>query len=187
MGTKRYITQEELKSKLCYDPLTGVFTWIARNTNKTKPGDQVGCLDGAGCVNIWVHGKSYRAHRLAFLWIEGYFPENEVDHINRNKADNRWCNLREVSTQCNSRNRGVRKTNSSGVTGVYPHGKLSKWVSQITENGKSHFLGQFKNFEDAVKARWEAEKKYGFPNCNTTSSAYEYLIKTMAFKEALKK
>ena len=107
--------------------------------------------------------------------MKSYLPENEIDHINRIKDDNRWCNLREVSRQCNVRNCSIGKNNKSGITGVGWVKKCNKWCSRITVSRKTICLGNYKEFSDAVKARWDAEVKYNFPNCNTTSSAYEYL------------
>lgn len=107
--------------------------------------------------------------------MEGYLPENPVDHINRNRSDNKWNNLREVSHSCNSRNMDKPKTNTSGVVGVYLSGNKKSYCSYITINQKTVHLGTSKTFEEAVKARWEAEKKYEFLNCNTTSTAYNWL------------
>ena len=83
--------------------------------------------------------------------------------------------LRHVSRQCNNRNCIIGKNNKSGVIGVSWSKPNKKWVSQITVERKVNYLGRFVNLKDAVQARWEAEVKYGFPNCNTTSSAFTYL------------
>ena len=117
------------------------------------------------------------SHRLAFLYMEGYFPENDVDHINRIKDDNRWCNLREVFRSCNMRNCDMMKTNTSGITGVRFNKFNQKWVARTLLFDKRVNLGYFDNKLDAAKARWEAEKKYCFEHCNTKSSAYQYIHK----------
>ena len=171
---KQKLTQERLKELLDYDPETGVFIWKINRKYTAKKGSVAGCLKN----NYWhisVNGNRYLAHRLAFLWMEGYLPENQVDHIDRNKINNRWSNLREVSQTCNMRNRAVLKNNKYKITGISFHKKLNKIRADIRISRKLIYLGIFDNLLDAVKARWEAEVKYNFPNCNTTSSSYMYL------------
>lgn len=169
------LTQEKLKELLDYDHETGVFTWkISRGT--AKKGKIAGRIDKInGYIDIVIDRKLYKSHRLVFLYIDGYLPENVVDHINRNKTDNRRNNLREVSQTCNTRNKSLMKNNKSGITGIGWHKRDKKWWSQIMVFGKQIHLGYFDNIVDAAKSRWNAEVKYGFPNCNTTSSAYNYL------------
>ena len=184
------LTQERLKELVNYDSETGDFTWKKRcikefskyshlNSWNTRFANNVaGCIDkSSGYMSITVEGKSYKLHRLVWLFTYGYFPENEIDHISRVKTDNRLVNLREVSSTCNMRNRDKMCTNTSGVTGVSWSKRKGKWNSQISISGKGINLGSYIDFEGAVKARWEAEVKYNFPNCNTTSSAYKYLSK----------
>lgn len=165
---KYKLTQKRLKEVIDYNPKTGLF-------NRIRINKRAGYLRKDGYIFIKVDGFQYLAQRLAFLYMLGYFPENEVDHPNRIRHDNRWCNLREVSHQCNMRNCKVRTESVSGVTGVWPDRASKKWRSQITVNKKPINLGYFIDIGEAVKARWEAEKKYNFPNCNTTSSALKYL------------
>lgn len=168
------LTQDRLKGLLDYDPETGVFIWKVDRGKRTKKGSFAGSLDNKGYLIIRFNGKGYKAHRLAFLYMEGYFPENQVDHIDRDKTNNKWNNLREVSHTCNMRNCKISKINTSGITGVSWHKGRKKWQSQI-RIPKPIYLGLFDNLIDAAKARWEAEVKYNFPNCNTTSAAYVYL------------
>ena len=169
------LTQERLKELLDYDPENGVFIRKISTNNNIKIGSISGSIDKQGYLIIWADGKRYKAHRLAFLWMEGYLPENQVDHIDRNKINNRWSNLREVSQTCNMRNRAVLKNNKYKITGISFHKKLNKIRADIRISRKLIYLGIFDNLLDAVKARWEAEVKYNFPNCNTTSSSYMYL------------
>ncbi len=174
---KGKITQEELKRILHYNSETGVFTWKVSNSNNIKIGDIAGCKRKDGYIIIRINNIDYLAHRLAWLYMEGYLPENKVDHIYRVEDDNRWVNLRIVSDQCSVRNRGEFKNNTSGVTGVSWYKGTNKWLAKITINYKIIHLGYFENINDAVLARWNAEVKYDFSNCNTTSSAYNYLKK----------
>jgi hypothetical protein len=135
----------------------------------------VGTNPNSDYPKVRINGIRYKCHRLAFLYMEGYFPENDVDHIDRNPFNNAWNNLREVSKTCNMRNCKLCKINTSGISGVNWNKHNKKWVSRITVNKKRVYLGIFDNKLDAAKARWEAEVKYGWPNCNTTSSAYLYI------------
>ena len=168
------LTQTRLKKLLHYDPETGVFDWlIPRQGARIK--QSAGCLTYEGYGQIRINGKTYRAARLAWLYMEGYWPEHQIDHINRIRNDDRWLNLRHVSPQCNLRNCNKAKNNTSGITGVSLHKDSQKWHATIKPTGKRVFLGSFNLKIDAARARWNGEIKYGFPDCNTTSSAYLYL------------
>ena len=172
------MSQQELKKLLEYSPKTGQFLWLKISKfSKIKIGDIAGCFDSKGYRIIRINKKGYKAHRLAFLWMLGYLPENPVDHIDRIRDNNSWDNLREVSIICNSRNKNTMVINKSGVTGVCFAKHQNKWQAHIRIHGKGIYLGQFETILAAAKARWEAEKLYKFPKCNTTSSAYIYIKK----------
>jgi hypothetical protein len=157
------ITQQELKEQLHYDPNTGIFTRLVSNCNRVKVGDVAGCVcSTTGYLKIYIHSKPYKAHRLAFLYMTGSFPEHQADHINHNRIDNIWSNLREVTNQENQRNCKLSKNNTSGVVGVYWDIRSKAWVAQIAINRIVKKLGRFKNKQDAITARKEAEIKYGF-------------------------
>lgn len=171
------ITYDRLVQVLNYDPETGIFTWRKSLSPYAPIGRVSGTLKMRGYVGIRVDKKDYLAHRLAWLYVYGYLPENPIDHINRVKDDNRITNLREVSATCNMRNRGVTRNNTSGVVGVRWRKDKKIWLAYIKVDGKLFELGSYKDKGDAVQARWEAEVKYKFPNCNSTSTAYQYLQK----------
>jgi len=173
---EKVLTQERLKDVLHYNPETGIFTWRQSLGGRVKCGGIAGSTNTAGYIQIAIDKKKYFAHRLAFLYMEGYIPENQVDHINRVRNDNSWCNLREVSQSCNMRNTSVCSNNISGVTGISWNKDRNKWRATIRTSGINKQLGNFKSFDDAVKARWRGEVKYGYPNCNSTSSAYQFLL-----------
>ena len=173
--TTKDLTQSRLKEFLHYDPETGVFTWLASKGKGVKAGQIARCPVTRGYKAIRIDGKLYRTSRLAWLYMEGYFPEKDIDHGNRIRHDDRWKNLRHVSHSCNMRNKSIYRNNSSGITGVSWDNQHKKWRVEIMTSGKSIFLGRFTSKLDAAKARWEAEIKYGFTNCNTTSTAYLYL------------
>ena len=169
------LTQAKLKFILSYSPLTGVFIWNVSKSGNNGIGSVAGNISSQGYRVITVNGKEYRAARLAFLYMEGYFPEYEVDHVNRNKSDDMWKNLKHVSHSCNMKNRGVMRNNKSGIPGVQLYKADGTWAVVISSNKKRFFCGYFQSFKDAVVARWEAEKKHGFLSCNKTSLSYKYL------------
>ena len=172
------LTQERLKELLHYDPETGIFTRLktVSNASGAKKGNIAGCINTTdGYRYILIDGKRYNASRLAWFYMEGYLPEKDIDHGNRIRHDDRWKNLRHISHQCNMRNCKKRYTNTSGITGVYWAKKRQKWQAQIGISGKIIYLGIFISKLSAARARWQAEVKHGFPNCNTTSTAYQYL------------
>ncbi len=167
------LTQERLKELLNYNPETGIFVW-AINRTSIKAGIVAGSYSD-GYIRIGINSKGYLAHRLAWLYVEGYLPENDIDHINRDKTDNRFSNLRETTKTCNLRNRGIFKNNKTGITGVMLTHGPDRYQAYIKTGSKSKHLGMHVNIIDAARARWNAEVKYKYPNCNTTSSAYQYL------------
>lgn len=154
------LTAEYLRSVLDYDPETGVFTWKVRTSTKVKIGDITGSLDGRGYLQIGVCSRLHKAHRLAWLYVYGEWPKLSIDHINRNRADNRISNLRDVTSKQNNQNAGKRSDNKSGHPGVYWYKPYNKWRAQIKHNQKKIHLGYFTTIEDAVSARKAAEKLY---------------------------
>jgi len=160
------ITQDRLKELLDYDAETGIFTWKSSRSGTNGAGSEAGAVDSKGYRQIAINGVLSLAHRLVFLYIDGYMPENSVDHINRNKLDNRRVNLREVSKQCQMRNRDVRRDNSSSVTGVVWHKRSSSWRARIGVNGKHRNLGHFTDLLEAAYHRYAGEQCLGFPDCD---------------------
>lgn len=151
------ITQERLKQVLHYDPGTGIFTWKVPSGRRVKAGQVAGSPTYKGYVRIMVDNCSKRAHNLAWLYVYGEWPKDQLDHINRVKTDNRIANLRESSPLLNQRNLSKACNNTSGVTGVTWSRKESKWVAQIVDNHKATRLGAFEDFNEAVSARKAAE------------------------------
>lgn len=171
------LTQKRLKDVLDYNPDTGVFTWRVYRGRKAMIGSTSGTITKAGRLRIQIDGYCFLAHRLAWLYVYGYIPENEIDHIDRDPMNNRIKNLREASRLCNARNVGTRKDNTSGIIGVCWYPSTKKWTAQISHKGKRLRLGYFKSKLDAAKSRYEAETTYGWNSCNTVSSALEYILK----------
>lgn len=148
MKYKTALTQEELKKLLDYNPSNGEFKW--RNpTHHYLSYRSAGNMKNGWYTRININGEIYLAHRLAWLYTYGVWP-SEIDHINRNKADNRIINLREVKRSTNMANSENRSNNTSGFKGVtFDRGK---WQAQIVYEGKRYNLGRFSSAEDAGKA-----------------------------------
>ena len=154
------ITQKELKELLHYDPETGVFMWVVLRQG-VRNGGVAGSMS-YGYIRIKVKGRSYQAHRLAWLSIHGKWPKEQIDHINHIRDDNRIENLREATNQENQRNASMKKNNKSGITGVYWYKRDNKWLAYIMTGGKLINLGYFTDKFEAICARKSAEKKYGY-------------------------
>ena len=148
----RTLSQSDVKAKLNYDELTGIFTWINSENPKIKNGDVAGSVNRNGYCYIGLYGEVYRAHRLAWLYITGKNPTAQIDHINGNKADNRFENLREASNLKNTRNRNLNSNNKSGYRGVSWASHANKWVAHAMSKGKRKKLGYFDTALQASKA-----------------------------------
>lgn len=144
-----------------YDPLTGQFIWKKVLSNRVKSGSICARnVDSKGYQRLCFDGKQYRAHRVAWAMVHGEMPSLQIDHINGNKLDNRIDNLRLATNAENSRNVGLKKNNTSGITGVTYHARAKKWLAQIVVNRKNHYIGLFDNKSDAAAARQAAQIKY---------------------------
>jgi len=157
----KILTQEVLKEYVEYNPETGIFVW-KKKLNATQLMGEAG--HKRKYVSISIFGKSYKAHQLAFLYMNGSLPTQDVDHINHNGLDNRWENLRCVSRAENNKNNGIRKHNTSGRTGVTWSKREKKWKARIGSKPRI-CLGSFRSFAEAVSAREKAEKELDYhPN-----------------------
>ena len=154
------LTAEKLRELLHYEPETGIFTRKVSTAHNVKVGDVAGSQDRHGYLRIMVQSRRYKAHRLAWLYVYGEWPTDQIDHINRIRADNRIANLREVTNKQNLQNAGKSSHNTSGHTGVYWYKRDSKWVAHIRHNHKLIHLGYFNTIEEAIAARKAAEKLY---------------------------
>lgn len=148
------MTQDELKSSLRYSPESGAFVWNIRAT-VLRAEKIAGTVRTDGYIAICINRKLYLAHRLAFLYVTGAMPEN-VDHINGNRADNRWGNLRACTKQQNRFNLGRYRNNTSTVPGVSWHKRSRKWVARIEREGRRVSLGYFVSLDCAETARHKA-------------------------------
>ena len=143
------ITHDRLCELLAYSPATGVFT-ARHNRRKWVAGKEVGTTNSHGYRQISIDGKIYLAHRLAWLWATGKWPSTGLDHINRQRDDNRILNLREATQAQNLQNRKA--------AGCYFHKVNRNWVAQIKVNQKVQHIGVFATKEEATAA-YQAAKK----------------------------
>lgn len=155
------ITQAYLKSRLHYEPSTGDWTWIS-SPRPGWVGKKANSLNPRGYVVISIDGISYKAHRLAVLYMTGVMPPEEVDHDDGIGNHNFYENLRPADRFQNTSNTGRPITNTSGHKGVYPNKKNGTWIAQISHNGKQHYLGSFMTPGEAAEVvRAKREELHG--------------------------
>lgn len=135
------LTQERLKEVLSYNPTTGVFVRKA-SRNGWPVGGIAGNVDKNGYVIVRIGSKAYKAHRLAWLYVNGRWPKDQIDHIDMVKTNNAWVNLREASTSQNKANMSKRADNTTGWKGVVQQKRCKTYVAQITKNGKTYQVGR---------------------------------------------
>lgn len=154
------LTHERLKDVLRYEVATGIFTWKKILSNRGARGSIAGWDDTIGRRVIRIDKKNYFAHRLAFLYMMGRWPSDQIDHINGDWADNRWKNLREATASENHRNSLARSNNKLGIKGV--RFQAGKYEVNITIDRRLVYLGRFKTVEEADSVfKVAAEKHHG--------------------------
>jgi len=151
--------REQLKHYLEYNAGTGVFTRKITTSSNALAGSVAGSKDRLGYIIIRICGKSYKAHRLAWLYINGAMPVKHLDHINGNPSDNRIANLRECLPSENQQNAKRRTDNASGYAGVSFHKASQKWMASIRLNKKTKHVGVFETPIEAHEAYLEAKKE----------------------------
>lgn len=145
----RSVTQDQLKELLHYDPETGVFTNKVTRNPRAKQGAIAGSLNTLGYVVIQISMQKIHAHRLAWLYVYGCWPKNQIDHINRIRNDNRLCNLRDVTSSENIHNTSDNRKNTSGYRGVTWNRDRGKWQAQIMASKQYFHLGLYDSPEEA--------------------------------------
>ena len=144
-----YVTAEQFRSLFNYNPETGEFTRLAARCNRVKVGQLAG-TKANGYLFISVDARKYPAHRLAFLWMTGFFPVGVVDHINGVRSDNKWSNLRDANASVNSQNQRLpQNRNKSGYLGVSWAKHMNRWTAQITVQCRTRNLGYFDDPKEA--------------------------------------
>jgi hypothetical protein len=147
---------DRLRHVLQFDPESGKFTWLNPQNSRIRAGTPAGHV--GKYMRIRIDGISYLAHRLAWLYMTGEWPSGQIDHVNCDKLDNRWSNLRDASPSQNNANVGPRARNTSGHKGVTWHKRNERWQVYL---GRS-FVGQFVSKDEAAEAYQKAaEERFG--------------------------
>jgi HNH endonuclease len=147
------ITALRLRTLLIYSPETGKFT-------RRLSGNEMGWLDPRGYWRLQIEDVRYWAHRLAWFYVTDEWPTLDIDHINGDRSDNRWTNLRLCTMSENLCNRGAQKNNTTGLKGVSR--MRSKFQASIAFNGDRRHLGTFESATEAHRAYCqEAIKLHG--------------------------
>ena len=143
--------ESTLRTFIFYDLATGDFFW-RKNHYRAKMGQLAGFRRKDGYLLITINQQTYRAHRLAWLYVYGEHPKGEIDHINGDPSDNRIVNLRVATRSQNTAN--IRKKCNSGnkLKGVTPARDGVRYKAQIRINGKNTYLGTYSNEEEAHAA-----------------------------------
>lgn len=169
-----------LRQLLDYNPETGKLVWRERlpvhftdgaysavrcckSWNRVNAGNQAFThIMGIGYAQGSVNGRLLLAHRVIWAIVTGEWPQGDIDHINGNRSDNRWANLREVSHAINLRNASGKSNNTSGATGVSYRADRGKWRARVMVDGRERSLGSFDSLDAAVAARAAAMGSDGF-------------------------
>ena len=179
MASKALPSPEVLRQLLRYEPETGKLFWLPRGPewfrdnyrmkaehfckrwNNAYSGKEAGYHHGRGYLSLNILNEKHKAHRVAWAIYHGYWPNGHIDHINHQASDNRIVNLRDVTQAENNKNRPPQ-SNSCTFVGVYKHQSCNRWVASIGHQGKQVYLGLFACVGLAIKARRDAERRFGF-------------------------
>lgn len=154
------ITPEQVKKFFDYSPDTGILIWKSKPSRRgrVKVGSVAGGINHYGYINITVMRRQYAAHRIAWAWYYGKWPEGQIDHINHNRSDNRISNLRDVSPTFNQKHVKRYKNSKNKKPGVIFDNERQCWAVTI---GCKRIL-RTKDYLDAVAARVKAENEHGY-------------------------
>jgi hypothetical protein len=175
---KKLPSKEYLNECFAYNPTTGALLWRHRPVshfsktekytaefnclrfNSRYAGKSAGSFDNYGYLKVGLNYKKQKVHRIVWKLITGIEPDNQIDHINGNKSDNRKENLREANHSENGMNTGKKSNNTSGFKGVYWNKKQKKWLAKIEYGYHQKALGSFETPEEAHNAYCLAAKEY---------------------------
>jgi hypothetical protein len=150
------LTEQDIARAFRYCPVTGLLTW-AIGAGQAKPGKRAGRVMRCGYRGVTLGGREYLEHRLIWRLMTGAWPESQIDHVNMNRADNRWENLRPATNAQQQANTSrTARRNKFGHKGIYWDADRSLWRSQINVNGRPLRLGRFKTKDEAILAYREA-------------------------------
>jgi len=176
MARRETITADEVNQLLAYNPDTGALTWKARTPdmfedgahsaehtcakwNGRYSGKEAGNVKSSGYRKLSIFNRSFRAPRIIWLLMTGAWPKGEVDHVNLNKDDNSWSNLRQASRAQNNSNKSARPS-ESGIKCVRFQKSSGNWLARISVRGQEIHLGSFDSSEAASRAYAEAAMRF---------------------------
>lgn len=150
------ISHARLLEVIRYDPETGTFYWKVATSRKIRVGSVIATRSKGARGGIYlqgrVDGRICRLHRLAWLYMTGSWPANEIDHINGDSTDNRWLNLRDVPRAVNQQNvRSAKRNSKTGLLGAFP-ARGGKFRAAIRVGQEFHHLGHFDTAKEAHAA-----------------------------------
>jgi len=154
------LTAERARELLSYDQFSGVLTWRVDRGGSARAGSVAGAQHDARYLRLTIDRKSYKAHRVIFLLMTGCWPNPRCDHIDLDKTNNRWKNLREATVSQNGANRQHQINSASGVKGVIWLKRNNKWLARIKFHGKMIHVGLFADLEQARSAYKVAADRY---------------------------
>ena len=148
------ISHDKLIDRISYDPATGEFRWRNHPWFDSFNGKIIANTpDSDGYLRVTINDKTVKLHRVAVFYMTGEWPPFEVDHINGNRGDNRWVNLRVATRAENAKNLNKMKTNTSGIPGVHWNKSEGKWQVRVMVDGKRHSGGYYSDLEKAKEKR----------------------------------
>ena len=154
------LSHSRLLELLSYEPESGSMTWRLARRGTAAGTPAGGSWGSKGYIGVCIDGRHYFAHRLAWFYVSGDWPPQQIDHINGNRSDNRIENLRLADQSHNNANSPKRQRNRSGFKGVSLH--KGRWRAAITKGRKSTHLGYFDTAELAHEAYAAASReKFG--------------------------
>lgn len=167
LAKEKNLSHKHVKECFHYEPSSGKLTWKISKARCVKIGQEAGWMRSDGYRQVEVDGTKFLVHRLIYFFIEGKFPPKEIDHIDGNKSNNRWNNIRACSRSENMSNAGPRRNNKLGIRGVYYDPKRRRYITRIRKGCTKKYIGSFKTKEEAARAYQEEQSKifgeYAYP------------------------
>jgi hypothetical protein len=158
------VTIEQVREYFDYDPETGVLKWKCRSDQSkdwnSRWAGKIAGADSHGYRAISIGRQRYRVHRIIWLLMTGEWPKHHIDHIDMDRSNNRWANLREADWAENNANRRGHRDSRTGVKGVTWHAQRGKYYARINVGKKQISLGLYGRIEDAAAAYARGAEKY---------------------------
>jgi hypothetical protein len=167
-------TADEVRALLDYDAAAGIFRWRDAPCTHILAGAVAGNCDMKGYTRISINGRQHKAHRLAWLYVTGAWPEHQIDHIDGQRSNNAISNLRSVTSFQNCHNRAKQRSPaSSRYIGVSWERIRRRWKAQIGLGGKQRYLGLFDTQEEAYSAYLAAKAQLHTTQPVPRANAYD--------------